>query len=53
MKLKVNFVSKISKVAMTNELVFVKNKNPSWLADKQICLTFLQNVKQNKADFKK
>ena len=27
MKLKINFVSKISKLAKANELVFVKNKN--------------------------
>ena len=43
MKLKVNFVSKISKVAKANELVFVKNKNIKNKSLKPISKLILDN----------
>jgi len=43
MKLKVNFVSKIPKVAMVNELVFVKNKNIKNISLKPISKLILDN----------
>ena len=43
MKLKVNFVSKISKVSMVNELVFVKNKNIKDKSLKPISKLILDN----------
>ena len=36
MKLKVNFVRKISKAATINEIVFIKNKNNKKIADNEL-----------------